>query len=233
MATKKTAKKVARSAAKKSKPSPKKKPSSKKASSKKASSKKASSKKASSKKASSTKAAPKKASQKKAAPKKSVSAAPSSAPARATPSVGAVAPSFRLMGDDGREHALDDHRGAPVVVYFYPKDDTPGCTIEACDFRDRMNRVAAAGAVVYGVSRDSIASHLKFKQKYGLTFTLLSDPDLVAHRAYGAFGTKNMYGKLVEGTIRSTYLIDGDGRVKRAWPTVKVAGHVDDVLSSL
>jgi len=137
------------------------------------------------------------------------------------------------VGDDGRTHALSDHAGATVVVYFYPRDDTPGCTVEACEFRDAMARVAAAGAVVYGVSRDTVASHLRFKSKYGLNFTLLSDSDLAMHRAYGAWGTKNMYGKVVEGTIRSTYVIDGQGRIARAWPTVKVAGHVAEVLAAL
>jgi peroxiredoxin Q/BCP len=202
---------------------------------KKSTSKKAPAKKAPAKKAPAKKAPAKKAPAKKAPAKKAPASAhaASSAPVRQTPSSGSKAPAFRALGDDGKEHALVDHAGAPVVLYFYPRDDTPGCTIEACDFRDSMSRVAAAGAVVYGVSRDSVASHLRFKAKYGLNFTLLSDPDLTLHRAYGAWGTKNMYGKLVEGTIRSTFVIDASGRIARAWPTVKVAGHVDEVLATL
>jgi peroxiredoxin Q/BCP len=118
-------------------------------------------------------------------------------------------------------------------VYFYPRDDTPGCTTEACDFRDNMARLTAKGAVVLGVSRDSLKSHAKFKAKHSLNFPLLADEDLAMHRAYNAWGTKNMYGKEVEGTIRSTFLIDGKGVLRAAWTKVKVAGHVDAVLTAL
>jgi peroxiredoxin Q/BCP len=146
---------------------------------------------------------------------------------------GDSAPSFTLPGDDGQTHSLADHRGSPVVVYFYPRDDTPGCTVEACGFRDNMSRATAKGAVVYGVSKDSLKSHDKFKQKYNLNFTLLSDEDLAMHRAYGAWGKKVMYGQEMLGVIRSTFLIDKDGRIAKAWPKVKVDGHVDDVLNAL
>jgi peroxiredoxin Q/BCP len=146
--------------------------------------------------------------------------------------VGQKAPAFSLPGDDGKQHSLADHKGRAVVVYFYPRDDTPGCTVEACGFRDNMERITKAGVTVYGVSKDSLKSHDKFKAKYNLNFTLLSDADLAMHNAYGAWGEKIMYGKKVEGVIRSTFLIDKNGVVARAWPKVKVDGHVDQVLAA-
>lgn len=145
---------------------------------------------------------------------------------------GDKAPAFKLPGDDGETHALADHKGKPVVIYFYPRDDTPGCTVEACDFRDNMARLSKK-AVVYGVSKDSLASHGKFKAKHKLNFALLSDEDLAAHQAYGAWGEKVMYGKPVLGVIRSTYLVGADGKIKKAWPRVKVAGHVDAVMEAI
>jgi peroxiredoxin Q/BCP len=192
---------------------------------------KTSPKKAATKKAATTttKAATKKpATATKAATTTKTSAA--IAPAVAT---GAPAPAFSLAGDDGQVHSLQTHRGRPIVLYFYPKDDTPGCTVEACDFRDHLARATAKGAVVLGVSRDDAKSHQRFRTKFSLNFPLLSDPDLAAHRAYGAWGPKVMYGREVEGTIRSTFLIDGEGVVRAAWPRVKVAGHVDEVLQAL
>ncbi len=149
------------------------------------------------------------------------------------PLIDTKAPAFSLVGDDGETHTLAPLKGKPVVLYFYPRDDTPGCTTEACDFRDNMARVTKKGAVVFGVSRDHIKSHARFKAKHELNFTLLADEELIAHRAYGAWGAKLMYGKEVEGTIRSTFLIDGDGVVRRSWRKVKVAGHVDAVLAAL
>ena len=146
---------------------------------------------------------------------------------------GDKAPELSLMGDDGKKHKLADHKGERVVLFFYPKDMTPGCTTEACDFRDAMGKLAKKGVVVYGVSKDSIASHEKFKAKHDLNFVLLSDEDLAVHKAYGVWGEKNMYGKKVMGTIRSTFLIDEKGKVLQAWPKVKVAGHVDAVLQAL
>jgi thioredoxin-dependent peroxiredoxin len=146
---------------------------------------------------------------------------------------GQNAPTFSLPADDGSTVSLASLKGKHAVVYFYPRDDTPGCTVEAKDFSAAIDKFVRAGAVVLGVSKDSIASHTKFRDKYGLKFRLLSDPDLSTHRAYGAWGEKNMYGKKVEGVIRSTFLVAPDGKVKRAWPSVKVAGHVDAVLAEL
>lgn len=147
--------------------------------------------------------------------------------------VGDVAPEFSLPDQNGDTVSLASFRGKRVVIYFYPKDDTPGCTVEACDFRDHLGRVTVKGAVVLGVSRDTLKSHEKFATKFSLNFPLLSDADLTAHRAYGAWGKKVMYGKEVEGTIRSTFLIDGKGVLRAAWPKVKVDGHVDEVLRAL
>ena len=146
---------------------------------------------------------------------------------------GQKAPTFSLQGDDGKVHTLADHKGERVVLYFYPRDLTPGCTTEACDFRDNLARLKKAGAVVYGVSKDSIASHEKFREKHDLNFVLLSDDKLDVHKKYGAFGEKTMYGKKVEGVIRSTFLIDDKGKVAKAWRNVKVGGHVDKVLEAL
>ena len=146
---------------------------------------------------------------------------------------GNKAPAFSLAGDDGKTHKLADHKGKRVVLYFYPRDLTPGCTTEACDFRDNLARIGKTGAIVYGVSKDSLASHAKFRDKHDLNFTLLSDPDLRAHKAYGAWGEKTMYGKKTEGVIRSTFLIDESGKLAKVWRHVKAAGHVDRVLQAL
>jgi peroxiredoxin Q/BCP len=120
-----------------------------------------------------------------------------------------------------------------VVLYFYPKDQTPGCTTEACDFRDRHARIAETGAALYGVSKDSIASHERFIAKHHLPFPLLFDADSKVAKAYGAYGNKVLYGKTVEGTIRSTFVIDERGRIAAVWSPVKVAGHADQVLAFL
>lgn len=146
---------------------------------------------------------------------------------------GKPAPDFTLLADDGRKVSLKDLRGKKVVLYFYPKDDTPGCTVEACGFRDLLPDVSSAGAVVLGVSRDGADSHVRFKEKFHLNFPLLSDPDAKIHRAYGAWGEKVMYGKTVEGVIRSTVLIDERGRVAKHWPHVKADGHAAEVLAAL
>jgi thioredoxin-dependent peroxiredoxin len=146
---------------------------------------------------------------------------------------GDPAPEFRLQSTSGGSVALSDLRGKVVVIYAYPKDDTPGCTREACDFRDNFGRVGAAGAVVLGISKDSLESHRKFRGKYDLPFDLLSDPDAAVLTAYGAFGEKMLYGKVTQGVIRSTFLVDRDGRIARAWSPVKVEGHVDDVLAAI
>jgi len=146
---------------------------------------------------------------------------------------GQKAPDFRLPSTDGGELALSELRGKKVVLYFYPKDSTPGCTQESCDFRDRDEAIRAAGAVVLGVSKDSIASHERFRAKYDLPFPLLSDADNRVAMAYGAYGEKNMYGKKVMGTIRSTFLIDEKGVIERVWSPVKVPGHAEAVLAAV
>jgi peroxiredoxin Q/BCP len=146
---------------------------------------------------------------------------------------GDKAPSFKLASTRGGEISSSDLKGRKFVLYFYPKDDTPGCTREACDFRDNLARLRREGVEVLGVSKDSLASHGRFRTKYDLSFDLLSDEDNAVARAYGAFGEKNMYGKKILGTIRSTYLIDEGGRIDAVWSPVKVDGHVDRVLDHL
>jgi peroxiredoxin Q/BCP len=146
---------------------------------------------------------------------------------------GDPAPDFELPTTAGAETALKDLRGRKVVLYFYPKDQTPGCTTEACDFRDNSSRIRLAGAEVLGVSKDSLGSHERFREKYGLPFDLLSDPDNAVATAYGAFGEKTMYGKKVMGTIRSTFLIDENGVIEAVWSPVRVKGHAEQVLAVL
>ena len=144
------------------------------------------------------------------------------------------APSFTLEGNDGKKHSLEDYRGKTVVLYFYPRDDTPGCTKEACGFRDMGSSLKKSGAVVLGVSKDSIDSHNKFAAKYKLPFVLLSDPKTEVMKKYSAFGKKMMYGKTVEGTIRSTVVIGPKGDVVKHWSTVKKAeAHPHEVLAFL
>jgi peroxiredoxin Q/BCP len=147
--------------------------------------------------------------------------------------VGAAAPAFSLVADDGRTVSLASLRGKKVVLYFYPKDDTPGCTRESCAFNESLAALADKGATVLGVSRDGTASHVRFKQKYGLAFPLLSDPDASVHKAYGAWGTKTLYGKTSEGVIRTTVVIDAAGKVAKIFGNVKVDGHAEKVLASL
>jgi peroxiredoxin Q/BCP len=146
---------------------------------------------------------------------------------------GAKAPAFTLEADDGAKVSLGDLKGKKVVLYFYPRDNTPGCTLEAQGFRDAASRLKKKGAVVLGVSRDSIASHCRFRDQHGLNFRLLSDPEAKAIKAYGAWGEKNMYGKKTEGILRTTVVIDEGGKVARVFPKVKVAGHVEEVLAAL
>jgi peroxiredoxin Q/BCP len=146
---------------------------------------------------------------------------------------GKRAPAFSLEASDGKKVALKDFKGKRVVLYFYPKDSTPGCTLEAQDFQRALPQLKKRNAVVLGVSRDSIASHCKFRDKYDLSFLLLSDPDNAAIEAYGAWGEKNLYGKKSIGIIRTTVVIDEDGKVKKVFPKVKVKDHVDAVLAAL
>lgn len=146
---------------------------------------------------------------------------------------GDSAPDFELQSDAGETVRLSDLRGQKVILYFYPKDNTPGCTTEACEFRDRAADLESHGASVLGVSPDSIESHLKFKSKYELPFTLLSDPDHSVAAAYDAWGEKKMYGKTFEGILRTTYVIDEQGVVERVFRKVKAKGHGGQVLSAL
>ncbi|NLJ45631.1 MAG: thioredoxin-dependent thiol peroxidase [Treponema sp.] len=149
------------------------------------------------------------------------------------PAVGDKAPDFTLEAEDGSKVSLSDFAGRTVVLYFYPKDDTPGCTKEACGFRDAYDQFQSRGAVVLGVSPDGPASHGKFKTKYSLPFRLLADPGKGTLRAYGAWGEKTMYGKTVEGVLRSTFVIGPDGVVKAAFPRVKPEGHAQEILAVL
>jgi len=146
---------------------------------------------------------------------------------------GHKAPNFTLPSSAGKDVSLADLKGKPVVLYFYPKDDTPGCTREACAFRDAQAKIRKTGAVVLGVSPDSVASHEKFRTKYGLNFPLLADTDKSVAKKYGAFGEKVMYGKKVVGMIRSTFVIDDEGVVRRVFPRVRVDGHDEQVLEAL
>ena len=146
---------------------------------------------------------------------------------------GKKAPAFKLESSEGDTVSLDDFKGKTVVLYFYPKDDTPGCTREAQGFRDAAAALKKKKAVVLGVSRDSVKSHCSFRDKYDLNFPLLSDPDGKVLRAYGAWGEKNMYGKKTEGVIRTTVVIGPDGKVTKVFPRVKVDGHVDKVLEAI
>jgi peroxiredoxin Q/BCP len=146
---------------------------------------------------------------------------------------GDAAPTFKAPADSGGDVSLDDFKGKTLVLYFYPKDDTPGCTTEANEFTALADEFARAGATVLGVSRDTVKSHCRFREKYQLKVALLSDPELAVHRAYGAWGEKTMYGKKVEGVLRSTYVIDGAGAIARVYPSVKAAGHAAKVLADL
>ncbi|WP_066515945.1 thioredoxin-dependent thiol peroxidase [Curtobacterium ammoniigenes] len=146
---------------------------------------------------------------------------------------GDTAPDFTLPDENGTEHSLHDLRGRNVIVYFYPAASTPGCTTEACDFRDSMSSLQAAGYEVLGVSKDELPALQRFKEEQSLTFPLLSDPDLAVHKAYGAYGEKNNYGKVVTGTIRSTIVVDADGVVSLPLYNVKATGHVASLRKKL
>lgn len=144
---------------------------------------------------------------------------------------GAAAPAFTLAGSDGKMHSLAEYRGKNVIIYFYPRDNTPGCTKEACGFRDQHQTLAAMNAVLLGVSRDSLKAHDKFIRDFSLPFVLLSDPDLAMMKEYGAYGEKIMYGKPVEGVIRSTVIVGTDGVVKKHWRKVaKAETHPLEVI---
>ena len=147
--------------------------------------------------------------------------------------VGTKAPAFTLPDQDGKMVSLKDFKGQKVVLYFYPKDNTPGCTKQACNFGELLPQFREKGAVVIGVSKDSVASHKKFQEKFGLPFTLLSDPELKAIQAYGVWQEKNMYGKKTMGVVRSTYLIDEKGVIVKAFGKVKAAENPQQMLEVL
>ena len=146
---------------------------------------------------------------------------------------GTAAPDFTLTSDSGDPVSLSSFRGRPVIVYFYPKDDTPGCTKQACGIRDAWGEFERSGAVVLGVSPDSEGSHVKFKQKFDLPFTLLADPEHSTAEAYGVWVEKSMYGKKYMGVERSTFVIDADGMVTKVMRKVKPETHTDEVLAAL
>ena len=151
----------------------------------------------------------------------------------ALPTIGQAAPSFTLPRDGGSEVSLSDFAGRIVVLYFYPKDDTPGCTTEAIDFSADIDAFAKAGAVVLGVSRDTVKKHEKFRDKHSLRVALLADEDGAVCEAYGVWGEKSMYGRTYMGIDRTTFLIGPDGKIARVWEKVKVKGHVAEVLAAV
>ncbi len=146
---------------------------------------------------------------------------------------GSKAPAFTLTSDSEKKIKLSDLAGSPVVLYFYPKDDTPGCTREACAFRDAQSELSRSGAVLLGVSPDDVDSHVKFRDKYSLNFPLLVDADHKVAQKYGAWREKNMYGKKSMGVQRSTFIIDSDGKIAKVWKRVQVDGHDQQVLEAL
>ncbi len=175
---------------------------------------------------------------KKAAPRRTPAPKPMAVPTPPTEPTpvlmeGMRAPDFRLKAYPDGEYALSDFRGKKVVLYFYPKDDTPGCTMEACSFRDTKSEWEGAGATVLGVSNDDWSSHQNFAQKYNLNFTLLSDPDASVSKSYGVYKEKNMYGKKLWGIERTTFIIDPEGKIAKIFPRVQVDGHSSEVLETL
>lgn len=147
--------------------------------------------------------------------------------------VGKKAPAFSGKDENGEKIALKDFAGKKVILYFYPKDMTPGCTTEACEFQENLTKIKRAGGVVLGVSKDSSERHTKFIDKYGLKFPLIADVDGKICEKYGVWQKKKLYGKEFMGIVRSTFLIDEKGKIAKIWPKVKVKGHVDDVVSSM
>ncbi len=147
--------------------------------------------------------------------------------------VGMKAPDFQLMNQEGKEVSLSEYKGKKVILYFYPRDNTPGCTKQACGFAELYPQFQEKGAVVLGVSKDSVTSHQKFKEKYQLPFTLLSDPQLQAIQAYDVWKEKNMYGKKVMGVVRTTYLIDEEGMIVKAFDKVKAANNPQQMLDEI
>ena len=147
--------------------------------------------------------------------------------------VGTKAPDFTLPDQNGDLHSLSEYKGKKIILYFYPKDNTPGCTKQACGFAERYPQFIEKGAVVLGISKDSVASHKKFEEKYGLPFTLLADPELVAIQAYDVWQEKKNYGKTYMGVVRTTYLIDEEGKIAKAFDKVKAADNPEQMLGEL
>jgi peroxiredoxin Q/BCP len=147
--------------------------------------------------------------------------------------IGDKAPDFSAVTNGGVKVSLSDFAGKPVILYFYPRDDTPGCTTEACSFRDNFSEFQKRGVVVLGVSTDSAQSHDKFVEKFKLPFPLLADEDKKIVQAYGVWGKKSFLGRKYEGTMRVTFLIDGDGRIKNIWPKVKPDKHIAEILTAI
>src|SRR3989338_1574653 len=147
--------------------------------------------------------------------------------------IGGKAPAFTVFGDNGKKVSLSDFRGKKVILYFYPKDNTPGCTRESCAFRDNLTEIKRKGGAVVGVSVDSVASHKGFKQKYALNFPLLSDSEKKIALAYGVWKQKSLYGRKYMGLERSTFLINEEGLISKVFPKVQVDGHLDEVLAAL
>jgi len=147
--------------------------------------------------------------------------------------IGSLAPDFSLAGSDGKNHKLSDYRDKKVILYFYPKDNTPGCTNEACDFRDNITTINDLNAVVLGISKDNLNSHNKFIEKFNLPFVLLSDEDKVVCELYDVIKEKNMYGRKTLGIERSTFIIDENGILIKEFRKVKVKGHIEEVLEAL
>ena len=147
--------------------------------------------------------------------------------------IGTKAPDFTLPDQNGNMHSLSEYRGKKVILYFYPKDNTAGCTKQACGFAERYPQFTEKGAVVLGISKDSVASHKKFEEKYGLPFTLLADPELVAIQAYDVWQEKKNYGKTYMGVVRTTYLIDEKGKIVKAFDKVKAADNPEQMLGEL
>lgn len=164
----------------------------------------------------------------KAPPKASTKPAPAKGP-----KVGDRAPDFTLPTDGTGSVTLSALRGKPVVLYFYPRDDTPGCTMEACGFNDNLPNFSSVNAEIVGISKDNEASHARFRDKYGLKFRLAADTETKVAKAYGVWVEKSLYGRKYMGMDRATYLIDKDGVIRNVWRSVKVAGHVDDVLKAV
>ncbi|MFN3233921.1 MAG: thioredoxin-dependent thiol peroxidase [Gammaproteobacteria bacterium] len=143
------------------------------------------------------------------------------------------APNFSVMSDEGKMISLSDFKGKKVVLYFYPKDNTPGCTKESCGFNESLSKFEKHNVVVLGVSKDDVKKHQKFKEKYGFQFNLLADTEGELCKAYGVLAEKNMFGKKYMGIVRSTFLIDENGNIEKEWRKVSVPGHVDEVLKSV